>query len=124
MSEQGRNLLSEGSADSKTFYVFQQSKLKKFSNNLRICNKGHEYYKSSDCPVCPICEKERNPVTGFLTAVGAPARRALEREGIDSLLKLSKYTEQALLQLHGMGPASLPKLKQALKAKGLSFRKK
>lgn len=26
---------------------------------LRTCKKGHRYYKSSDCPVCPACEKER-----------------------------------------------------------------
>lgn len=90
---------------------------------MRICSKGHESYKSSDCPVCPICEKERRPATGFLTKVGAPARRALEREGINSLVKLSKYTEQDLLQLHGMGPGSMPKLKQALKEEGLSFKK-
>lgn len=73
--------------------------------------------------MCPICEKERKPGTGFLTKVGAPARRALEHEGINSLLKLSKFTEEELLQLHGMGPSSIPKLKQALKEKGLSFRK-
>lgn len=90
---------------------------------MRTCSNGHEYYKSSDCPVCPICEKERRPAKGFLTKVGAPARRALEQEGINSLVKLSKYTEQELLQLHGMGPASIPKLKQALKAEGLSFKK-
>ncbi|HEU4859528.1 MAG TPA: RNA polymerase alpha subunit C-terminal domain-containing protein [Chitinophagaceae bacterium] len=90
---------------------------------MRTCSQGHEYYKSSDCPVCPVCEKERKPAAGFLTKVGAPARRALEQEGIDSLHKLSKYTEQELLQLHGMGPGAIPKLKQALKEKGLSFRK-
>lgn len=73
--------------------------------------------------MCPICEKERKPGTGFLTKVGAPARRALEQEGINSLLDLSKYTEEELLQLHGMGPSSIPKLKQALNQKGLSFRK-
>ncbi len=25
---------------------------------LRMCEKGHEYYKSSDCPTCLTCEKE------------------------------------------------------------------
>ena len=97
--------------------------MKTSSKNLRTCSQGHEYYKSSDCPVCPVCEKERKPAAGFLTKVGAPARRALEQEGINSLHKLSKYTEQELLQLHGMGPGSIPKLKQALKEKGLTFRK-
>ena len=105
-------------------YCFNDIKLKTASGNLRICSKGHKYYKSSDCPVCPVCEQERKPVAGFLAEIGAPARRALERENINSLLKLSKYSEQELLQLHGMGPGSIPKLKQALNEKGLSFRKK
>ena len=123
MLEQVRKLFSEESVVNNPFNVFQKIKLKTSSKNLRICSKGHEYYKSSDCPVCPICEKERKPDEGFLTKVGAPARRALEKEGINSLLKLSKYRQEELLQLHGMGPSSIPKLKQALKEKGLSFRK-
>ncbi|WP_459213307.1 helix-hairpin-helix domain-containing protein, partial [Bacillus paralicheniformis] len=35
---------------------------------------------------------------------------------------LSKYSEKEILQFHGMGPASLPKLRGALKEKGLSFK--
>ena len=93
------------------------------TGTLRICDKGHKYYKSSDCPVCPMCEKESKPGAGFLSIVGAPARRALEREGINSLPKLAKFSEAELLKLHGMGPSTIPKLKQALKEKGLSFKK-
>ena len=91
---------------------------------LRICINGHKFYKSGDCPTCPLCEKERKPLSDFLSIISAPARRALEREGIDTHLKLSKYSEEELLKLHGMGPGSIPKLKNALKEKGLSFRKK
>jgi predicted RecB family nuclease len=90
--------------------------------NLRTCNKGHKYYKSSDCPTCPICEQERKPANGFLSLLSAPARRALEKNGISSLQELSKCSEKEILQLHGMGPASLPKLRTALKENGLSFR--
>ena len=92
-------------------------------SSLRICEKGHKYYKSSDCPVCPICEKEKKPASGFLSKLGAPARRALELEGLDTLIKLSKISEKDLLQLHGVGPSTLPKLRIALKEKGLSFKK-
>jgi hypothetical protein len=94
------------------------------TSSLRTCSKGHKFYKSSDCPTCPICEKERKPETGFLSFISAPARRALEREGINTLLKLSKYGEKELLELHGIGPGSIHLLKNALKEKGLSFRKK
>jgi len=51
----------------------------------RICSNGHKFYKSSDCPTFPVCEKE-------------------------------------ILELHGMGPGSIPKLTNALKEKRLSFK--
>jgi hypothetical protein len=89
---------------------------------LRTCSKGHTYYKTSDCPTCPVCEKESNPETGFLSLMSAPARRALESEGITTLRQLSKWTETELLQLHGMGPGSLPKLRSILKSEGLQFK--
>lgn len=92
------------------------------TKNLRTCSKGHEYDKSSDCPVCPICEQQRKPDNGFLSLLSAPARRALEHNGITSSQDLSKYSEKEILQFHGMGPASLPKLRGALKEKGLSFK--
>jgi len=92
------------------------------NKDLSTCNNGHRYYKSSDCPICPICEQERKPYNGFLSLLSAPARRALEHNGITSLQKLSNYTEKEILKFHGMGPASLPKLKTALQEEGLSFR--
>src|SRR5678815_362340 len=95
------------------------SELKK---TLRICKKGHRYYKSSDCPTCPICETERKPKDGFLSLLSAPARRALENKGITTLQQLSKFTEDDILKLHGMGKASLPKLRKLLCEKDLSFK--
>ena len=89
---------------------------------LRTCPKGHKYYKSSDCPTCPECEAEMKPQSGFLSTLSAPARRALQNEGIATLKQLAKYTEKELLQLHGLGPSSIPKLKVALKDAGLAFR--
>lgn len=90
---------------------------------LRICDKGHKYYKSSDCPTCPMCEQERKPEKGFLSQLSSPARRALEHEGITTLQQLSRTSEKEILKLHGIGPASLPKLRASLKESGLSFKK-
>jgi uncharacterized protein YdhG (YjbR/CyaY superfamily) len=59
----------------------------------------------------------------FLSDLPAPARRALESEGITTLKKLSKFSEKDLLKLHGIGPGSIPKLKSALENNGLSFKK-
>ncbi|CAM4003943.1 MULTISPECIES: RNA polymerase alpha subunit C-terminal domain-containing protein [Bacillus] len=89
---------------------------------LRTCEKGHEYYKSSDCPTCPTCEKEKKPKTGFLSLLSSPARNALQHHGIHTIEELSKYSEKEILKLHGMGPASMPKLRNALEEKGLSFK--
>lgn len=90
---------------------------------LKTCSKGHQYYKSTDCPTCPICEQERKPAAGLLSVLGAPARRALENKGITTAKQLSAYTEKEILSLHGMGPSSIPKLRDALQAAGLSFKK-
>lgn len=58
----------------------------------------------------------------FLSRLGGPARRTLENSGITTVQKLSTYTEKEILALHGMGPASLPKLREALQEQGLSFK--
>lgn len=89
---------------------------------LRTRPNGHRYYKSSDCPACPACEQERKPDEGFLARLSAPARRALEHHGILTVLQLSAYSEKEILKLHGMGPASLPKLRASLQEAGLAFR--
>jgi len=98
--------------------------MSKKDKTLRICPNGHRYYKSSDCPVCPECEGERQPSPQFMSQLSAPARRALEREGINSLKKLSTYMVSEILSLHGMGPSSIPKLTQVLKENKLSFNRK
>jgi hypothetical protein len=95
--------------------------MNKPKGTLRICENGHAYYKSSDCPTCPVCEQERKPESGFLAALSGPARRALEYHGIHSLQELSKYSEAEILQFHGMGPASLPKLRTFLESENLTF---
>ena len=90
--------------------------------HLKTCEKGHQFYKSSDCPTCPICEKERKPKDGFMANLPAPARRALESKEIDSIEKLATYSEKEILSLHGMGKSSIPKLKAALEEMGLAFK--
>lgn len=89
----------------------------------KVCKNGHSYFKSSDCPTCPICESERRPLAEFLTLLPAPARRALEREGLLTLEALSQFSEKEMLKLHGMGPSSIPKLRKLLMESGMEFRK-
>ena len=99
----------------------------------KTCKKGHHYLKSSDCPTCPICEEERKsdrmpPIAsamgqaGVFASLSAPARRAMENNGIHSLEQLAAYSEKQILEFHGVGKASLPALKTLLSGKGLSFK--
>ena len=91
--------------------------------SLRTCENGHQYYKTSLCPVCPECEAARAPVQTFLKRLYAPARRALEKKGIISLELLSQYKEEDVLALHGVGKTTIPVLRKVLQEAGLRFRK-
>jgi predicted RecB family nuclease len=92
------------------------------NENVKICNNGHTFVKKSDCPTCPVCEKEWKPDTGFLSVLSSPARRALANNGITTLEELAGFSEKEVLAFHGMGPSSIPKLRKALGEKGLGFK--
>lgn len=64
------------------------------------------------------------PYSDLPANIGAPATRALANAGIDSLKQLSKHSEADILALHGVGPRALGILREALRAKGLSFKAK
>ena len=58
-----------------------------------------------------------------LPKLAAPAMRALNGAGLTSLDKLGRAKEADVAALHGMGPNAMGKLKDALKAEGLSFKR-
>ncbi len=93
----------------------------KDTRSKKVCRNGHTFYKSSDCPSCPICEKEKTPA-GVFANMASPVRSALELAGIKTLRQLSKKTEKEVLGMHGIGPSSMPKFKKKLKEEGLSFK--
>jgi len=88
----------------------------------KMCSQGHTFYKSSDCPTCPTCEKLKEPASGFLARLSNPARNALLHEGIDTIQKLSTYTEKEIMKIHGIGKASLPAFRESLEEEGLTFK--
>lgn len=67
-------------------------------------------------------KKSSISLDGFPDSLGAPAKRALENNGIKTLKQLSEYREAEILKFHGMGQSSLPKLRAALLAVNLSFK--
>jgi hypothetical protein len=87
------------------------------------CSRGHVFDTSKDTPVCPICWPGKYKKGADLPALAAPATRALLNAKITTLAKLATKTEREILTLHGMGPGSMPKLREALKKKRLSFKK-
>jgi DNA-directed RNA polymerase alpha subunit len=68
-----------------------------------------------------MAKKQEPPAGGFPAGLSAPAQRALANAGYTRLEQLAAISEAELLKLHGMGPKSLPLLREALAAKGLSF---
>ncbi len=60
----------------------------------------------------------------FPKNLSAPALRALVNANVTTLKKLAKYTEAEILELHGVGPSSIPKLRTALQQQGLTFASK
>jgi hypothetical protein len=67
-------------------------------------------------------ESEKNPHNSFLSELGAPARRALEREGLITLELIAACTRQELLSLHGMGPKAFEMIRRHMEEAGLTFR--
>lgn len=98
--------------------------IKKYGDaeDKRTCSNGHTFYKSTDCPTCPTCEKLKEPASGFLAQLSNPARNALLHQGIDRLQKLSSYSEKEILKIHGIRKASLPAFRKSLKEQGLAFK--
>lgn len=58
----------------------------------------------------------------FLSMLSNPARCALEREGISSFEGLASLSKKELLQLHGIGPRSLPIVERCLDSIGMKLR--
>ncbi|WP_419870561.1 helix-hairpin-helix domain-containing protein [Chryseobacterium sp. CT-SW4] len=53
--------------------------------------------------------------------IAMPARRSLEKEKIDSLDKLSCYSEEEIMNLHGFGKNTMEKLKNYMREHQVSF---
>jgi hypothetical protein len=66
---------------------------------------------------------KRDPETNgdFPAGLSNPARRALAGAGYIHLEQLSRVREAEIARLHGIGPNTLAKLREALAARGLAF---
>lgn len=64
--------------------------------------------------------KPDTPISEIRT--GRPVQQALAVAGVRTLADLTRWTEQELLDLHGVGPKGLRILREALVAAKLSFK--
>ena len=64
----------------------------------------------------------QQPENDLPVGLAAPARRALSSAGYTRLEQFTRVTEEEVLKLHGMGPKAMGQLRDALAARGLSFR--
>ena len=60
--------------------------------------------------------------SSFPEKLAKPAVRALEGAGYFSLEQLAGASEAELLELHGMGPNVMAKLRKAMADRGLTFK--
>jgi len=58
----------------------------------------------------------------YFPQLSAPARRALQNNGLKTLQDLAKYSEAEILQFHGIGKTAITVLQRALKEQGLHFK--
>jgi hypothetical protein len=67
--------------------------------------------------------KKTAAATDSSTCLARPARRALASAGIAHLRDFGRFTESEVMALHGRGPNALGKIRAAMKAARVSFRK-
>ena len=88
---------------------------------LDIVRRIVEFRVKQNLEKAALKNKKQKPIP--FGDLSAPAQRALQNAGIKTLNQLTKYSEEELLELHGMGPSSIPKLRKSLEENSLSFKK-
>lgn len=70
-----------------------------------------------------VCTVSHTSEGDFLNGIiNVPARRTLEKEKIDSLEKLSGYSENEIRKMRGFGKVSMRRLKKHMKENHFSFK--
>ena len=68
-----------------------------------------------------MTSKQNHQQDSDLPKLAKPAQRALAAAGISRLEHLSKFSENEIKRLHGIGPNALNQLRRSLRASGLAF---
>lgn len=68
-------------------------------------------------------KQQDEPLADIFAGLSAPARRALQNNGVKTLSVLAQHTEAEILSFHGIGKTAIPILQKALQKKRLKFQK-
>ncbi len=89
---------------------------------FRLSENRHKKTGRSLCDKKWVAEIDDSKLAEELRVLVKPAQRALIHAKLYTLEKISRKSEAELLQLHGLGPSSIPVLSKLLLAKKLAFR--
>lgn len=94
------------------------------ARRLVVCSRGHTFYKSSSCPVCPKCWPgyRKKLQSDFPEKLSAPALRALNNAKIKKIAELKNYSIVEISKLHGMGPKAISMLQLEMKKRKVDFK--
>jgi len=90
---------------------------------LFTCENGHRFKRKGSCRLCPECERQKSIPKEFLSLFSAPARRALEANGVTALRQLCGFTKKEVSAWHGIGKNALTIIIAELDKSGLTFMK-
>lgn len=65
----------------------------------------------------------KKPTPAPFPSLAAPAERALKKAGITTIKQLARFSEGDIKAMHGIGPNAMTRLKQAMRAAGVTFQK-
>lgn len=84
--------------------------------------RGSKRGAKARCDPAKVAEFDYSALAPELRVLSKPAQRALINAGLTTLSRVAAKTEKQILELHGFGPSSLPRVSKALSERGLKFK--
>lgn len=106
----------------KRIVLFRLNELGAKGGTQRGRKLGAKRPSRAKCDPAKIAEFDYASLAPELRTLSKPAQRALINAGLTKLSRLAAKSEKQILELHGFGPSSLPKVRRALAERGLKFK--
>ena len=89
---------------------------------FRLGELGAKRGAKTKCDSAKVAEFDYSALAPQFRVLSKPAQRALINAGLTTLSRVAAKTEKQILELHGFGPSSLPRVRKALAERGLRFK--